>query len=188
MRPWILEAVDDSVTGFAGTFGVKYPASHSNSTTTPAPKAKKTTKRTMNRSVVVSLFATVIAKSPLFTIGGCVKRTKSDSQLAPETSFNTDHQLLNGRLSHLIVDASSILSAGQKSAMLHHSQMLRGHMTGNLAGIGDFSDRQFALEHQLHHPKPDGMGQGSQALGGLLKMLDIQRFGGSWCFHIDIIS
>ena len=57
--------------------------------------------------------------------------------------------------------------------MLHHPQMLRGHVAGDLAGLGKFPHGEFPLQHKLHHPQTHRMGQCPQTFGGLLKVLHV---------------
>ena len=54
--------------------------------------------------------------------------------------------------------------------MLHQPQVLGGHVAGNVTSLGNLPNRQFTLEHQLHHPQPHRVRQGPQALGSLLKV------------------
>ena len=116
------------------------------------------------------------------------KNTLNTHFFAPKTSFDTLHHLLHGRLGHLVVSASSILPPGQKTAMLHHPQMLRGHVAGDIASLSQLANRQLLLQHQLHHPEPNRMRQGPKALGGLAEILEVCLVRNAIWFHIGIIS
>lgn len=71
------------------------------------------------------------------------------------------HQVLNGRFNHLVVDASSGLTSGEKAAVLHHAQVFRCDGAWNAARLGDLAHGQLALKHQLDHSESHGMGQGA---------------------------
>ena len=108
--------------------------------------------------------------------------------IAPKSVFDTVHEPLHGWFRYLIVDSSPVLPASQQATMLHHPQMLGGHVAGNLASLGNLPNRQFAPKHQLHHPKSHRMRQRSQALSSLLKILQVDQLGSASCFHASIIS
>lgn len=122
------------------------------------------------------------------TICGSKKNTLHTRLFVPKTAFNTLHHLLDGRLGYLVVSASSILPPGQKTAMLHHPQMLRGHVAGDITGFGQLANRQLLLQHQLHHPQPNRMGQGPQTFGGLVEILKVGLVSCAIALHVDIIS
>ena len=61
-------------------------------------------------------------------------------------------------------------------------------MAGDFARLGDFSDGHLSPQHQLHHAEPHRMRQCSQALGGLLKSLQVEQVVCVNCFHVYIIS
>ena len=108
--------------------------------------------------------------------------------IAPKSVFDTVHEPLHGWFRYLIVDSSPVLSASQQATMLHHPQMFGGHVAGNLTSLGNFPNRQFTPEHQLHHPKPHWMRQCSQALGSLPKILQVDQLSRINCLHVLIIS
>ena len=57
----------------------------------------------------------------------------------------------------------TLFLAGQEVAPLHKPQVFGGHVARDAARLGQFADRVSALEKQLHHPKPMGMGQSFEA-------------------------
>jgi hypothetical protein len=107
---------------------------------------------------------------------------------APKSAFDTFHEPRYGRLRHLVIDSPPILASSEQATVLHHPQMLGSDMALDATSLGKFSNREFLTEHQLHHPQPHGVRQCSQALGGLPKMIQVDRFRSASYFHVSIIS
>ena len=108
--------------------------------------------------------------------------------LDAKAALNALYYSRHGRFGNLIVDSSPDLPAREKAAVLHRSQVFRSHVAGDRARFGQVAHREFALEHHLHHAKPDRMRQGPQTFGGLPEILQVGQFDGMCCVHVSIIS
>ncbi|OGR01930.1 MAG: hypothetical protein A2520_04540 [Deltaproteobacteria bacterium RIFOXYD12_FULL_53_23] len=58
------------------------------------------------------------------------------------------------RLSNMVKHLTSLTRAGQKTAVLKQTQMLRGHIAGNLTGMSKPTNRTGFPKQDLNHPKP----------------------------------
>jgi hypothetical protein len=92
---------------------------------------------------------------------------KKSPALAAKPGFDAGHEGCQMGFNDLVVRIPPLFFAVQKTAPLHQSQMLRGHVARNAASLCQFPDRVSALEEHLHHPKPMGMSQGLEAFRGL---------------------
>jgi hypothetical protein len=108
--------------------------------------------------------------------------------LPQEPVFDALHDFRQGRLGHLIIDSPSVFPPGEQPTMLHHPQMLRGHVARQIASLGELPDRKLVSQHQLDHAKPNRMGQRPQTLGRLLKMFEIDQRRIIHGVHTVIIS
>ena len=74
-----------------------------------------------------------------------------------------------------VVDAAPALLARQQPAATHQGEMLRGHVAGDLTGVGELTHGVLALQHQLDHPQPVGVRDRAQAFCRLGEHVEAER-------------
>lgn len=77
----------------------------------------------------------------------------------------------------LIVDISALTIGLEESASLEESQVFAGHVRGNGAGLGQFTDAVFVVEQHLKHPQSNRMRERAEAISGLFESGQLGRSG-----------
>jgi hypothetical protein len=100
------------------------------------------------------------------------KKVVSRSSCARQKSaFDAIHDLLQVRLSDLVVHLSTIAFTGEEAAPLHQPKMLGRHVIGYPRVFGEFANRVPTMQQHLDHPQPHRVGQRFQTFSGLRKRI-----------------
>ena len=106
---------------------------------------------------------------------GTIGRIKVDYGFVDDLLFGTEavfdalKDIFQVGFDDLVVNLSAVAFAGQESASLHEPKVFRGHGGGDLAGLGQFGDRELLGHEHLQHAQAVRVGQDPQAFGGLAK-------------------
>lgn len=87
------------------------------------------------------------------------------------------------RLGDGVVHKAPFFLWRQKPAPLHQPQMLRRHVAGDLACVGEFANRKAPLQQHLHDSQPVRMGECPQALGRLGQRFEFSQFQSCFSRH-----
>src|SRR5262249_46598098 len=100
------------------------------------------TARGMRNSIVFAPFMLSPGESRLLFTGQITTlRHIRAKKLAAEAGLDTGHDVRQVRLGDPVVRLAPVLLAGEQAAALHEAQVLRGHVAGAAARLGQFPDR-----------------------------------------------
>ncbi len=80
------------------------------------------------------------------------------------------------RFGDAIVDIPSVPDAREEAGSLHLPKVFRRHVRLDVARLGEFPNGEVLLEQHLDDPQAMFMGQQLQAIGGILKSVEICQF------------